>query len=168
MEIRLVRPDITHKDKAAAFRQEFFDNSEFIINGSELLDKTEDYEEWLTRNTDKDTVSEDWVVTDTFFAVDDNDDIVGIIDLRHELNDFLADFGHCGYSVRPSMRRNGIGAKMLELLCAHAKAAGMESLQLSVERSNETSVRIIKKCGGLYVRSFEFENEQADIYEIKL
>ena len=29
------------------------------------------------------------VITDTFFAVDDQDRIVGISDLRHMLNDFL-------------------------------------------------------------------------------
>ena len=39
-----------------------------------------------------------------FFVVD-NDRIVGIIDFRHTLNDFLKDLGHCGYSVRPSERR---------------------------------------------------------------
>ena len=46
-----------------------------------------------------------------FFAVD-NDRIVGIIDFRHTLNDFLKDLGHCGYSVRPSERRKGFATEM--------------------------------------------------------
>lgn len=45
--IRLVRPALEHKEKALAYRQEHFDYGENIINGSELLDKTECYEEWL-------------------------------------------------------------------------------------------------------------------------
>lgn len=45
--IRLVRPTLEYKLKALEYRQEHFDNGENIINGSELLDKTERYEEWL-------------------------------------------------------------------------------------------------------------------------
>ena len=79
-----------------------------IINGSELLDKTENYEDWLkaiTDNTNIETVNPNWVVTDTFFAVDETERLIGIIDLRHTLNDFLKDLGNCGYSVRPSERK---------------------------------------------------------------
>ena len=39
---------------------------------------------------------------------------------------------------------------------------------MSVERTNEPSVKIIRKNGGVYVRSFEFENETADVYVIIL
>lgn len=46
---------------------------------------------------------------DPFFAVRKSDGrIVGIIDLRHTLNDFLKDLGNCGYSVRPSERKKGV------------------------------------------------------------
>ena len=45
--IRLVRPDIDLKDKALDFKQEFFAYGEKTINGSELLDRTDDYEAWL-------------------------------------------------------------------------------------------------------------------------
>lgn len=41
-------------------------------------------------------------------------------------------------------------------------------MHLSVERSNEPSVRTIRKNSGVYERSFEFENEIADVYVIKL
>ena len=108
-DIILVRPTLELKEEALAYREEHFQQGEKIIYGSELLDKTESYEEWLTdvtRNTDPKTVSETRAVTDTFFAVRESDArIVGIIDLRHTLNDFLKDLGHCGYSVRPSERR---------------------------------------------------------------
>ena len=75
MKIRLVRPTEQLKEQAINFRQEFFDNHEMVINGSELLDKTDQYEDWLkavAANTRIETVNANWVVTDTFFAVDEN------------------------------------------------------------------------------------------------
>lgn len=167
--ITLKRPIKEYEEEAISFKQEFFDNGEITINGSELLDHTDSYDEWLksvTDNTSSDTVNPSWVVTDTFFAFDENNRIVGIIDFRHELNDFLKDFGNCGYSVRPSERRKGYATEMLKLVLEHARQIGMDKVQLSVERSNEASVKTITKNGGKYERSFEFENEKADVYMI--
>lgn len=169
--ITLKRPIKEYESEAKDFKQEFFDNGESVINGSELLDHMDSYDEWIksvTDNTSPDTVNPSWVVTDTYFAFDDNDRIVGIIDLRHELNDFLKDFGNCGYSVRPSERRKGYATQMLELMVRRAGEAGLSRLQLSVERSNEPSIKTITKNGGRYERSFTFEGEEADIYMIDI
>ena len=171
MKLTLVRPTLEFKSKALDYRQEHFDNNEMVINGSELLDKTDSYEEWLksvTDNTSPDTVNPNWVVTDTFFAVDENENIIGIIDLRHTLNDFLKDFGNSGYSVRPSERRKGYATEMLRQILLIAKQAGLQEVYLSVERDNEPSVKTIIKNGGKYERSFEFEGKEADIYKIVL
>lgn len=169
--IKLVRPNSGLKDKALDFKQEFLDNNEQTINGSELLDQMDDYDQWLrsvTDNTSPETVNQEWVVTDTFFALDENEEIVGIIDLRHTLNDFLKDFGNSGYSVRPSKRQKGYATEMLRQILKIAAESGMDVMHLSVERSNEPSVRTIRKNGGVYERSFEFENEIADLYVIDL
>ena len=169
--LRLERPAQKHKDKALAFREEFFSKGEPVIFGSELFDKTESYDEWLecvTRNTDPKTVNPGWVLTDTYFAVDGEDNIAGIIDLRHELNGFLAALGNCGYSVRPSCRGRGYGSQMLGLLAARARAAGLSELHISVERENTPSVRVIKGLGGVYERSFSHEGQAADVYVIAL
>lgn len=169
--IRLVRPTMEHKTKALEYRQEHFDNGEKIINGSELLDKTESYDEWLKAvrdNENEATVNCNWVLTDTFFAVNDEEEIVGIIDLRHTLNDFLKDFGNCGYSVRPSQRQKGYATEMLGQILDIARQANMKELHLSVEKDNVPSIKTIVRNGGVYERSFEFEGEQADIYRIEL
>ena len=94
--------------------------------------------------------------------------IVGIIDLRHTLNDFLKDFGNCGYSVRPSERKKGYATEMLRQILNVAKDSNMSELHLSVERDNEPSIKTILANGGVYERSFVFENEMADIYKIEI
>ncbi len=167
--ITLRRPVKDYETEAIAFKQEFIDNGEKTINGSELLDQMESYDDWLKSvqdNASSDTVNPSWVVTDTYFAFDENDRIIGIIDLRHELNDFLKDFGNSGYSVRPTERRKGYATQMLRLILERAHQIGMEKIQLSVERSNEASVKTILKNGGKYERSFTFEGEEADVYMI--
>lgn len=169
--LKLVRPTLEMKQAALDFKQEFFDNGERVINGSEMLDNMDNYEEWLSSVTDNrfgETVNPNWVVTDTFFAVDGNEKIVGIIDLRHTLNDFLKDFGNSGYSVRPSERKKGYATKMLAMIKQVAKEVGLNKLQLSVERDNSPSVKTIVNNGGVYDRSFEFFGEMADVYMVEL
>ena len=169
MKIKLVKPSEALKTKALDFKKEFFDNGEMTINGSELLDNMTSYDEWLKTVTDNmqvETVNPNWVITDTFFATDDMDRIVGIIDLRYTLNDFLKNFGNCGYSVRPSERRKGYATEMLSLVIKIAKNAGMLEMHLSVERDNIPSIKTITKNGGIYERSFEFEGNQIYMYKI--
>ncbi len=172
MNIKLVRPTIELKSEALDYRQEHFDNNELIINGSELFDKINSYEEWLEKvnnNSKIETVDPNWVLTDTFFAIREEDNkIIGIIDLRHTLNEFLKDFGNSGYSVRPSQRKKGYATEMLRLLLKYAKEIGLKELHLSVERDNIPSIKTIVKNGGKLERSFEFEGELADIYLIEL
>ncbi len=171
-DICLIKPALEWKEEALGYRREHFRHGEDIIYGSELFDKTESYEEWLssvTRNADPKTVNENWVLTDTFFAVRKSDNkIIGMIDLRHTLNEFLKDLGNCGYSVRPSERKRGYGTEMLCQLLQVAKEAGMEELHISVEKENTASIKVIQKNGGVYERSFSFEDQRADIYRIVL
>ncbi len=170
--IKLVKPTLELKKNALEYRREHFNFGEQIINGSELFDKIASYEEWLEKviaNSSAETVDPDWVLTDTFFAVRVSDNkIVGIADLRYQLNEFLKDFGNCGYSIRPSERRKGYATEVLKQIRLIAKKHGMQQLQLSAEKDNIASIKTIEKNGGVYSRSFSFENEEAYIYFIDL
>jgi len=171
-KIHLVKPRTDMKHQAIDFKNEFFTYGERAINGSSLWDKTDDYDEWLenvTKNADKETVSPGWVVTDVFFAVRESDGkIIGMIDLRHELNEFLQDFGHSGYSVRPLERKKGYATEMLRQVLGVAKQIGLSKVQLSCEKDNIPSVKTIENNGGVYERSFQFEGRPADVFIVTL
>lgn len=171
MTIRLVRPTADMKEAALEYKKEHFDYGDKEINGSELLDQMDSYEEWLqsvTNNTSAKTVNPAWVVTDTFFALDESNRIVGIIDLRHTLNDFLKDYGNSGYSVRPTERRKGYATEMLCQIKSIAKEAGMTELHMATFQDNIGSVKTITKNGGVLERTFEAEGKTADMYLIRL
>ena len=171
-KILLVRPKKEMEFEAIEFKNEFFQNGEKEINGGELLDKTEDYGIWLenvTKNSSAKTVNPNWVVTDTFFAIRDNDKkLIGIIDFRHELNEFLKDYGHCGYSVRPSERKKGYATEMLRQVIDIARNMGLKEMQLSCERDNLPSVKTITKNGAKYKRSFDYNGNIADVFILKI
>jgi predicted acetyltransferase len=49
-----------------------------------------------------------------FVCVDENNHIIGMCNVRHELNELLFNLaGHIGYSVHPSYRRQGVATFML-------------------------------------------------------
>jgi len=171
-KILFIRPNKDLENQTIEFKNEFFENGETEINGGGLLDKIDSYDTWLenvTKNISKDTVAPNWVVTDTFFAIREHDNkIIGIIDFRHELNDFLKDFGHCGYSVRPSERKKGYATQMLKQILDIAQQMGLKEFQLSCKSSNVPSVKTITSNGGIYNRSFKYNEETADVFLIKL
>lgn len=167
-KIILIRPSKLYKDKILAFKEEFCANDE-IISGGELLDKL-DFDEWIEyvqRNSDINTVSGDWVLTDMFFACED-DEFVGVIAFRHKLNDFLKDWGHVGYSVKPSCRGNKIATFMLSKIVDYAGSIGLDSLQLSCYEDNVASSKTILNNGGKFVRSFKYLDKKVNVYIIEL
>jgi predicted acetyltransferase len=155
--IKLVSPSKDLEVDALDYRQEHFDCGEMLIYGSALFDKTESYDEWLShvrKNSNAETVQPDWVVTSTFFGVRESDSkIVGMIDVRHSLNDFLREYGgNIGFSVRPSERQKGYATQMLHLALDYCKTIGLQRVMIVCYKSNVPSIKTITKCGGVFER----------------
>lgn len=157
--LKLVFPEIRHKDAALTYRQEHFDNGETEINGDGGLDHAESYEAWIEKiNNDLTNEDERFVPSTTYFAFI-GDKIVGTIQIRHKLNDYLFGFGgHIGYGVVPSERRKGYAANMLSMALEKCRELGLEKVLVTCANDNIGSARTIMKNGGI------LENEvlQAD------
>lgn len=79
-----------------------------------------------------------------------DDDLVGFLHLRHELNAFLLEEGgHIGYGVRPAARRHGHATRALALAVAHAHSIGLERVLVTCDVDNDASRRTIERNGGV-------------------
>ena len=151
--IKLVKPSIEYKEKAWDFRNECLTESE-KIHGDGGLDKSKKFDEWLEnlkKESSRDTCGEKWVPATTWLAVRESDEkVVGSIQLRHELNDFLLNRGgNIGYEVRPSERQKGFATEMLRLVLIECKKMGLKKVLVSCTKSNLASVKTILKNGGV-------------------
>lgn len=92
----------------------------------------------------------DHVPQTTYWLLDENE-FIGRLTIRHQLNDHLRLFGgHIGYDVRPTRRNRGYGNVMLVMGKDKAKELGIDRLLLVCSEVNVGSRKIIEKNGGVY------------------
>ena len=90
--------------------------------------------------------------------------ILGMIQVRHYLNDYLRDYaGHIGYSVRPSERRKGVATAMLREVLPFCKSIGLDRVMIACEPCNPGSRGTILNNGGEYWRTVHFAPEDIDL-----
>ena len=74
----------------------------------------------------------------------------GIINVRHELNDYLFKYGgHIGYSILPSERRKGYAYKQLLLALEFCKELNIQKVLVTCVDYNIGSRKTIEKAGGI-------------------
>ena len=127
-ELRLAIPDESLFDEIAAYRQAMLDaGSE--MDGCGPLSRMEDPAEWIAfcKTLDEGTnVPERWVPATQFVCLR-GEKIVGMIQVRRELNDYLRLYaGHIGYSVHPRHRRQGVATRMLAAALPYCRQLGLE------------------------------------------
>lgn len=89
-------------------------------------------------------------VAATFLVAVVDREIVGRASIRHELNDFLLNFGgHIGYAVRPAFRRLGYASSILRQSIALAGELGLSKVLLTCDDHNLGSARVIESAGGV-------------------
>lgn len=157
--IELVWPRIEHKAMALDYIREHAEYGEPDLHGGALMEKKASFEEWLTmveNNKDALTVQAGWVPASTFFAIRKEDGkLIGMMDVRHELNDFLREYGgHLGMGVRPSERRKGYASQMLQSALDYCRSISLDKVMAACYKENTASRHTIVKCGGQLEREF--------------
>jgi len=170
-EIELIKPAREHEAIVSDFIKEHVENNEFEIHGGALVEKL-DYNDWLkllVDNSDKLTVNKNWVISSTFLAVRKNDGkLIGMIDVRHELNDFLQSFGgHIGLGIRPSERRKGYASKITLEGLNFCKKIGLQKVMLACYKDNLASRKTIEKCGGVFEKELALSEIKNFPFDVK-
>ena len=150
--IQLVQPTPLHKSALAEYLAAF-PYSEDGIHGSSGLMFADSIEHWLEeveRSRHKETVKEGWVPAEQYIALNDEQKVVGMLNLRKEVNDYLLAYaGHIGYSVHPLYRQRGIGSHMLALALKEAKKFGIHKVLITCTDHNQGSIGVIEHNGGI-------------------
>lgn len=175
--MRLVYPNLKYKEKAIDFINEL-NKHKSEVHGSGALDyylSESTYEEWLEKvqkDIDMANIAPGRVPALTYFYVREEDDcIVGMINLRLTLNDFQRkEGGHIGYCVRPTERRKHYATNMLKNALEVYRLLSVKTVLISCEKENVASQGTIINCGGRLQREFYSDTFKVDalMYEINL
>jgi predicted acetyltransferase len=104
----------------------------------------------LAREEDRSRPAEPGWVHCTYRWIVEDDEMLGAIALRQELNDLLLDRGgHIGYGIRPSARRRGLATWALGRMLDEARALGLSRVLVTCDAGNVASARTIERWGGL-------------------
>ena len=101
--------------------------------------------------------SKDGKVPDSvFFLLDaDRNILLGAVNIRHYLNDYLLKYGgHIGDGIRPSERGKGYATEMIRLSLLECRKLGIDRVLMVCDKFNVASAKTIIKNGGILENEF--------------
>lgn len=170
--IELINPSNLYKEQVMDYKNEFLLHSD-SLDGTAGLKTAPSFEEWLLAiqdNAREETVRSGLVPASTYLAVRIADSrIVGMIDIRSRLNDYLLQFGgNIGYSVRKSERRKGYATEILRLALRKCRTMNMDRVLITCDKGNAGSAGTILKNGGIMENEVEEQHGITQRYWINL
>ncbi len=153
-EFLLTRPTEEYAEQIAQYRQEFAEAGD-SMDGTGPLRVIEDPRAYIRACAELEkgeNVPAHLVpATQLLFVRRRDDRLVGMLAVRHFLNETLEKYGgHIGYSIRPSERRKGYAKKMLKAALPFCRELGLRQVLITCREDNIASERTILANGGVY------------------
>ena len=170
--LRLILPMPEHKEMIMDYKREFLKNGD-SMDGTAGLKNAETYEEWYSsfcNNLNEETVEDGLVPATTYMAISNYDNsLIGMIDIRHRLNNYLLNFGgHIGYSIIKSKRQQGYATEMLSLALIECLKFNIKEVLITCDKDNIASAKTIIKNGGILENEIPEGNRITQRYWITL
>jgi len=174
--IKLVEINKEYAKQIEEFKEEILNSNDGYDSfaGCLGLEESKTGLEWVEKCINRKNLpidnKEGRVPSTVYLAINDNNRLVGIIDLRHHINHPILGTwgGHCGYSVRPSEREKGYAKEMLRLNLANARLMGIDNLLVTCSEVNSASERVIRSNGGVYESMVNVDGIRIKRFWIKL
>lgn len=165
--LRHIVPSIEYEQRGIDYIQEHIDVGS-PINGSGGLHRyLDNYQGWLEKlENDRMCIpNEQRVPAETYYLVNEQDRIIGMINIRLALNERLrACGGHIGYGIRPSERGNGYNKINLYLALLRCQELGIQEVILDCDKDNLASSRTMESLGGVRIDEYYSEQEQCIVW----
>ncbi|MBU1145717.1 MAG: GNAT family N-acetyltransferase [Firmicutes bacterium] len=157
---KLIKLNEQHKEKYLEYVKDWKDEKMSPFTSRMFGLPFETYLELLEKQENIETVKIGYMPSSTFVFVDEEEEIYGVVNIRHQLNELLTNIGgHIGYGIKPSKRRLGYAKIMLNLALLEAKNRGIDKALLICNKDNLPSKKTIERCGGLFENEFIEENK---------
>ena len=165
-KIILIKPDLSYADEITKYKEESLKESP-LINGAAGLNNFSSIKDWLEelkRRSSKATVPEGLVPSSIYLGIREKDNyIVGMIDIRHYLNEYLTQVGgNIGYSVRKTERNKGYAKQMLKLALEKCKELKIKKVLITCDEDNIASEKVILSANAKFedIRNVDGENKK--------
>lgn len=170
----LQEPTRESKEDVWSFRESFRAPA-YITNipGSAGLDEALSYDDWLENVSayqNARLLPPDRAVASTFLVRRQKDKhMIGIVNIRHSLNDYLLQVGgHIGYSIGPQYRGKGYGTELLRLSLEFCRTLHLDRVLVTCDVRNTASAKVILANGGVLENELEQDGVIKQRYWIQL
>lgn len=157
-KVRLVRPAMGYREPYLSFYADWIRSGEAIVPWV-VREDPGDFEamlDFLYAEDSEEKISNPlWVPHSTYWLLNEENLVVGAVNIRHRLNEKLLNSGgHIGYGIRPGHRRRGYASALLAQALQIAKAMGLDQVLLVCDKGNLGSEKTILKHGGRFESEF--------------
>lgn len=169
--IRLINPSIDYETQALEYIEELESHNSSYSGCAMIEMYKNNYKGWLDKlERFKTNPDKGFAKSETYFLIrEDDNKILGMIDLRYELTDWLFNYGgNIGYSIRPTERRKGYAKEMLRLGLVKYLERGIDKVLLCCNKDNIGSAKTIIANGGILEKEFEKDDKIVQKYWISL
>lgn len=159
MEFRELDNDI--KSLFTEYINEWYENEEKVVPWSTDVRQHGGFFKMLSMLEEAiDPVDANFVKAKTYVLID-RDKIVGAVNIRYALNDYLnKKGGHVGYGVRKSERGKGYATKLLHYAVKNLNNEGVNSVLVTCDESNGASAKVIINNNGVEDEPYKSDKQE--------